>query len=207
MSDSSSEKLTYGYIALRRAVGLIGFLLPFVLVIGLIIVSSDEDIQPSISHYYHTAMGDVFVGCLCAVALFMFFYIGYDSTDNCGGTFAGFCALGVAWFPTSNGSGPAWIGTIHFIAAGLLFLTLAWFSYFRFTKSKGEMTERKKARNNLYRIAGIVIIACILTIATYKISQGKSDPYPLIVLIGETIALIAFGTSWIIKGEMILKDT
>ena len=64
---------TYSYLALRRAVGLIGTLLPFVLMTGGVLVCCGLDVtQESISHFYYTCMRDVFVGALCAIALFMF---------------------------------------------------------------------------------------------------------------------------------------
>ena len=59
---------TYSYLALRKAVGWIGILLPFILMFGVFLIFKGEIIQESISHYYHTGMGDVFVGALCAVA-------------------------------------------------------------------------------------------------------------------------------------------
>ena len=82
---------TYSYLALRKAVGWIGIVLPFVLMFGALLLK-DEVIQESISHFYHTKMGDVFVGALCAVALFLFFYSGHDKLDNWAGNMAGFFA-------------------------------------------------------------------------------------------------------------------
>ena len=81
---------TYSYLALRKAVGWIGILLPFALMLGVILIFKGEIIQESISHYYHTEMRNVLVGALCAVALFMFFYTGYDKWDDWAGNVAGF---------------------------------------------------------------------------------------------------------------------
>lgn len=206
MNEPPGNLLTYTYIELRKSVGLIGIALPIVLWVGINLLFPEQGAQPSISHYYHTGMGDVFVGALCAVALFMFFYTGYDKIDNIGGHFAGMCALGVAWFPTSAGPESNWVSVVHFTSAALLFLTFAWFALFRFTLSKGTMTPRKKIRNKTYRASGCIILICIATIALYKLTQGSSNPFPIIVYWAETIALIAFGTSWIIKGEMLLGD-
>jgi len=69
-----SSGLTYSYLALRKAVGWIGMLLPFVLMCGVsLIFKSDIKLQ-NISMYYYTGMRDVFVGALCAIGLFLFFY-------------------------------------------------------------------------------------------------------------------------------------
>jgi hypothetical protein len=65
------------------------------------------------------------------------------------------------------------------------------------------MTKQKIERNRVYRVCGIVIAAAILGV--------PFDDYPAITflkptLVLETIALTAFGISWLTKGELILKD-
>lgn len=63
----------YSYLALRKAVGWIGILLPIVLVLGHLIIFDGESALTNMSVYYHTGMRDVFVGAICAIALFLFF--------------------------------------------------------------------------------------------------------------------------------------
>jgi len=65
---------TYSYLALRKAVGWIGILLPFVLMLGMVLLFKEEVVLRNISLYYHSGMRDVFVGAICAIALFVFFY-------------------------------------------------------------------------------------------------------------------------------------
>jgi hypothetical protein len=116
---------TYSYMTLRKAVGWIGLLLPFVLMFGGFFIFKGKFVESSISYYYHTDMRDVFVGALCAVALFLFFYSGYDKWDDWAGNQGGLFALGVAWFPTTK-SGPGdWAGQVHLICALLFFIILA----------------------------------------------------------------------------------
>ena len=62
--------LVLSYLGLRKAVGIIGTALPFVLAFGKILLEG-PGIQNSISSYYHTGMRDVFVGSLCAIAGFL----------------------------------------------------------------------------------------------------------------------------------------
>ncbi len=71
---------TYSYMTLRKAVGWIGLLLPFVLMLGGYFIFKGKFVESSISYYYHTGMRDVFVGALCAVALFLFFTV--DTTNG-----------------------------------------------------------------------------------------------------------------------------
>ena len=44
--------------------GIIGFLLPILLILGSVVTSDCSVILPSISTYYHSVMGDAFVGLL-----------------------------------------------------------------------------------------------------------------------------------------------
>ena len=93
----------YSYLALRKAVGWIGILLPFVLMTGLIILFREKTVLRSISLYYHSDMRDLFVGALCSIALFLFFYKGYSKWDNRASNLAASFALGIAFFRLCRG--------------------------------------------------------------------------------------------------------
>jgi hypothetical protein len=212
------------YLELRVGLGIVGFFLPFILISGAWLFSECGALQPSISHYYYTVMGSYFVGSLCAVAMFLFFYKGYEKKDAIVANIAGVLALIVAFFPTDPVDDsscayfvfvrPHHFNTIHYTAAALLFSSFAYFSLVLFTKSKPGLSdeENKKIRNSIYKICGTIIIACILLIGTYNFLDNFNKPlYQKIsfykpVLFLETIALVAFGTSWITKGEIFLRD-
>lgn len=213
MNNSIYDKHTFSYLSLRKAVGFIAIFLPFVLILLIKLGLNEplcEQIQPSISHFYYTCLRDILVGSICAIALFMFFYTGYDWKDNWAGNLAGFFALGVAWFPTPPvGSVTDTKGWIHFISATLLFFTLSYFALFLFTKGQlpiHSRTKNKKLRNKIYRICGSIILLSIAFLAYvfYK-NLDETSSLPL-VFIGETVALFAFGFSWLVKGEFIIKD-
>lgn len=158
-------------------------------------------------------------GTLCAVALFMFTYKGYQKADLWAAKLAAVFALGVAFFPTNNYDelsackvlaldGNKTINIIHFTSAALLFIIFAFFSLILFTKSSGHKTKRKKQRNIVYRVCGIVILLSIGLLLIYALSDSLQDKLrqykPIFWL--ETSALIAFGTSWLTKGEGLLWD-
>jgi Mn2+/Fe2+ NRAMP family transporter len=197
---------TYSYLALRKAVGWIGVLLPFVLMFGVLLTNKGEIIQESVSHYYYTNMRNVFVGAICAIALFLFFYSGYNKWDDWAGNLAGLFAVGVSWFPTTDVGPTTLIGKIHFICATLFFLILATFSLFLFTKKSMNPTPRKLTRNKIYIICGIAMIACLITILIYYNFTYDDESKSCFVFWAETIALIAFGISWLIKGGTLYKD-
>lgn len=196
---------TYSYLALRKAVGWIGILLPFVLMFGDFLVFKGSFPQPSISLYYHTPMRDLLVGGLCAVALFLFFYSGYNKWDNYTGNFAAIFALAVAWFPASQPGTGGIINAIHFTAAALFFITLACFSLFLFTRRDENPTPEKLKRNIVYIICGIVMLACMMLMLIYFMITGHSGT-SAVIFWAETIALIAFGVSWLTKGGSLYPD-
>jgi len=200
---------THSYLALRKAVGIIGILLPFAMMLGVSTIFGSDVLQDSISHYYYTGMRDVFVGALCAVALFMFFYAGYDWRDDWLSNFAGVFALGVAWFPTTKVGTIDFTGMIHLGSATALFIAFSVFSLLLFTKSKKgvQPTPEKIKRNVVYKICGFVIILCIIAMVIYSIFIDEYYYIPRFIFWGETVALIAFGISWLVKGEAILADT
>jgi len=197
---------TYSFMALRKAVGWIGILIPFTMMLGMFLIFDGKTIQQSISHYYHTGMRDILVGAICAIALFMFFYRGYDKWDDWTGNMTGLFALGVAWFPTSETVPNNWVGSVHFFCAALFFLTLAGVSLFLFTKKSRNPTSRKLTRNIIYIICGVVIILCLIAIQIYFhfISNNKEES--TFVFWAETVALIAFGLSWLTKGGTLYPD-
>jgi hypothetical protein len=197
---------TYSYLALRKAVGWIGILLPLVLVTGSVVIFGEKGIRENISSYYYSGMRDLFVGSLCAIALFLFFYKGYDKWDNRAATLAGLFALGIAFFPTVPDVPYNLTATIHFICAATFFVILSAMSIFLFTRKKPEPTKRKLVRNKIYIICGLVMTASMAAILFFFIFFSRKHPDSRLVFWGETIALIAFGISWLTKGGTLYPD-
>lgn len=196
----------YSYMALRRAVGWIGILLPFVLMSGVLLIFRGKMILNTISLYYYSGMRDVFVGAICSIALFLFFYKGYDKWDNRAATLAGFFAVGIALFPTVQAKPYNWVAIVHFICAASFFLILAVYSMFLFTRKDGSPTKRKLARNKIYIICGLVMTACLLLIMIFFIFFEPEHPKSTFVFWAESIALVAFGVSWLTKGGTFYPD-
>ena len=208
------------YLTLRKTVGFLGILLPVILVLGSIMIFGCPNVETSISNYYHTNMGNVFVGILCAFSVFLFAYKGPEKKDGIAGNIAGTFGAIAAICPTTikdgicfpSGMTPAlhsdYIGTIHLIFAALFFVVLAYFSLFLFTKTSGNPTPEKLKRNKVYKICGVVMIACILLLIPYfafPSMKPQLNEYKYVFCL-ETIALWAFGFSWLTKGEFLLKD-
>lgn len=202
------------YRQLRMLVGFIGFSLPIILIIGNCIDKKMFVLESSISHYYYSCMGDVFVGLLCAVAIFLFTYKGHEKeeedllSDSFTGNSACIFALCVAFFPTAEiNVSQSPVSWIHYIAAGSFFSSLAYFSLVQFTKTKGELTGMKLIRNKVYKICGWAIVFSIGMLLLYNIPLVKTatEKTPYFITF-EIVALWAFAFSWLVKAEVFLAD-
>jgi len=224
---------------LRKAIGIVAVGLPFALAIGenlrdLLLPNAASAnrafVEGSISAYFHTGMREVFVGALCAIAVFLVCYKGYQRRDNIAAIIAGICALVVALFPTrersreavdtgippidsatlfssANAPDPAFVSVVHFTSAVIFFATLAYMSLFLFTlTNKPNPTLQKLRRNRVYRFCGITILVCIVVIAIGKLFLSDAVSQTSYVFVFESIAVIFFGISWLTKAEVILAD-
>ena len=183
--------------------------LPFVLLVGAWIIFQ-TGMQGSISGYYYTGMRNVFVGALWAIGLSLLSYKGYERVDDIAGNVACVAAVGIALFPTTPQANPSveasWIGRVHFFFGALFFLTLIYFSLRLFTKTDPAKTPTpgKLLRNKIYRGCGYSMALCLLLIAIYLVLPKQAQSFfesinPVFLL--ETIAVLAFGISWLAKGE------
>lgn len=80
-------------------------------------------------------------------------------------------------------------------------------SIFLFTKSdqsKENQTPQKRTRNIVYIVCGVIMILSILILGIYFIEHGNKDSR--IVFSLEILSLLAFGISWLTKGEALFGD-
>lgn len=127
MSEQNDPYLI-SHFTLRKAIGWLGMLLPFILLIGNWLINNSpilssstwvvkccnhyhpyDSWKQSISHYYYTTMGEAFTGILIAVGLFLICYKGHKKragdkglSDDLTSTLAGIFAFLVVIFPTGN---------------------------------------------------------------------------------------------------------
>jgi uncharacterized membrane protein len=204
--------LVLSYLDLRKSVGVIGTLLPFVVSIGKFLLD-DPGLLRSVSSYYYSVMGGVFVGSMCAIGVFLWSYKGYDWRDSIAATVAAISAIVVALVPAAPDTGATArqiaIGNIHLGFAAVFFLTLAYFALvlFRKTQPGAPPTRMKLARNKVYTACGYTILVAIALIAAAR-SLPADSPITAVSPIFwlESLACVAFGISWFVKGEAILKD-
>ncbi len=198
---------------LRRGIAYVAIALPFVVAIGNMLFARRFTLPGSISGTYYTDMRDVFVGSLCAIGVFLICYR-YDKVDDRLSTVAGILAIGVALFRTTPNrqtttvtTTDTVIGWVHLVCAVALFLALACFCFFLFTRSDpAQRTSRKRVRNGIYYACGGIILAAIALAAASTALPGSLYDTLKPLFWCEAIAVVAFGTAWLVKGEKIFSD-
>lgn len=226
--DKNINPMVLSYLTMRRALGFLGLFLPLILLIGG--WGTEGCLRDSISSFYYSEsifLHDLFVVVLCTMGVFLVCYKGYEKeedeciSDNLVASVAGFSIIFVAMFPMVSWSLDA--GTLvrfilHYGSAGLFFSAVAFMSFYKFTRSNPDTTggntkesARKKCRNKVYRACAIAIAIFILILIPLKWLLEKLLAYDLDslnwVFWFESLAVWAFAISWLVKGEVLMRDS
>jgi hypothetical protein len=104
----------------------------------------------------------------------------------------------------------ALVRNIHYVCAASLFLVLSYFSLVLFTKTKAGSapTPEKRIRNRVYATCGVIMLVCIAALPVYYAFLQGSEAIAAIrpVFWLESLALWAFGVSWLTKGQTLWMD-
>ena len=219
-----STDLQHADYRIRLLIGALGLLLPFLLPLA------KGDFLASISHYYYDTLSSlIFIIVLSSFGLFLISYKGYkiDITtekisDDYLTNIAGLAALVVVFIPTSCcgsmsdqinelckaqqlplfGHSSASLNFIHLAAAGVFILCMGWMSRFKFTR--GSDLENHKlyiyCGNSVFISVGLIIVFMVLEKYVIDGPFFLKDYY---VYVFETTAVIPFGISWLVKGNII----
>lgn len=194
----------------RQLIGYVGLALPILLYVIAVLRPVDGlerwRVLDSVSAYYYSGAVAAFVGMLVVLALFLFTYRGYSNeyhwADRAAALTGGVAALGVAFFPApapADVTAPSWwtpaTGVLHYASAVVLFGIFAVFSLwlFRLTSSGEQPAPDKRWRNHVYLACGIVIVGSVIWAGIAGLN-GKR------IFLPESVALIAFAISWLVKG-------
>ena len=200
--------------SMRKQQFILGWLctvLPFVSIgfglIGAITKCNPPTWWYSISATFFANSNVILIGLLFTTGIYFWAYEGYDKMDNIVTKLCAVFSFMIIAFPTQLYSCtdklqlvglfclPNKIScVIHCISSISLygcFLVMI----LRFTKSSGEVTDKKKFRNLLYFTFAIIMGLCGVLIFFKSILKWPG--YTTIIL--ETIAQLCFGLSWLIK--------
>lgn len=189
------------YRNLRAIIGYIGLTLPVVLLLAGVV---DGHIESSVSAYYYTDVGNVFTGALCVIGVFLVAYrLTEPAIDNAVTTCAGVAALGVAFFhcaPRNATLSQLRLADVHLGCAALLFILLGGISLFIFPSDMASDQLGRRWRRSSYRGLGALIWLSIILMPTLNAFAGSFYDANHIFFILETICVMAFAVSFILKG-------
>jgi hypothetical protein len=213
-----NKSLILSFKAMRRLIGILGMALPLVCILGGLVFGG-EDLQRSISRYYYTNVRDFFVGLMLGMAFFMMTYKGHEPIDTLANLATGLAGICVGLFPCLATDASARVGffqlregvsnVVHLASAGTFFILLALSSLLLFTRTHPDRvpTDRKKKRNVIYIVCGCVMVAALASLLVFSlVLDEQALDRTKLVFIAETVLLEAFGISWLVKGETILRD-
>ena len=215
-----SQELQNSDYRIRKLIGGLGLSLPIMLPL------SEWELLSSMSHYYYHSLSSLlFIIVLSSFGLFLISYKGYlrdkktekisdDLLTNVGGA----AVLLVVLIPTCCsgsestvidqlcatenypllGHSNSTLNTIHLVSAGIFIFTMGWMSKYKFTRGQNQ------ANNKIYRLCGNVVWGAIALLILLVIIDFFNEGFHITkydVFILESVALIPFGISWLIKGE------
>jgi hypothetical protein len=198
---------------LRRLIGVLGLLLPVVLVsLDWVLFKEHPWLRGSLSAYYYSGVREVFVGILAATGIFLISYrVGEKNLNNLLTIFAGGAAIVIACFPTSTQSKEIkltpiqdllherWVTRTHYGATIVFIVALGAMSLVFGFQAKNDHEGKRRMVLFGFHVACTVFIAAAG--AWILIAKFAIHPSPhRYVLIGETVSALAFGASWLMKG-------
>lgn len=216
-TQTSREDMVLSYHRVRTALGVVGLLLPVVLIVLSLL--AEGKIHTSFSDFFHSLMRDVYVGGLCAIGVFLVSYRGYRRasgewlSDDLIATVAGISAFLVAFFPNQHPGGEVetvaqlavgmqFSPVLHYVAALTFFLCLSLFCYVKFPKTA------KPGRRRIYIWSGHMIwVAGLSIIATSYFKQNGTPAQSdfvvrnNLIFWAEAMGVWVFAIAWLTKGK------
>lgn len=198
------------YFRLRRGLALIALLFPLVLWLRA------GELRTSISAYYHApadgffpSTRDLFVGVLCAVGAFLYFYKGYSRREmialNAGGLAAIVIGLVPVDYPYNPDGWPSAVGLTHNVASLIFFVAIAYvcLARSRDTLSLVEDPERRARFASVYSVLGTLMIAApaTATILHLLIPRAADEAYWVLAI--EVAGIWVFAAFWLVKSREI----
>jgi len=188
----------------RKAIGILGGLLPIILIVGNYLVGNCG-LPPSISDTFYSPTGMIFVIFMGSMGMFFLNDPCYTVGERIAFTIAGISAILVAMFSCNHTTSYTCVRFLipdnairnltHYISASVFFLSLAYLCLFEFPKITHSHTHNKRIRNRIYIICGILILCSIIA----KLLGANT-------LLIEVTALEPFAIAFLTKGDIIYPD-
>lgn len=214
---TKDPELVVSYLTLRQMIGWIGLSMPLAVRIGAFTLEGIQTTD-SISAYYYTGMRDVFVSTMVLVGILLACYRTTAASDNIIATIAGVAGMGIGLFPMTPTFAPETLTKypglleqcpipegllgFHVLFVAIFFTLSFYLVFFRFAAfTPASPTPQKIQRNKVYKMCGAAMLVAFLAIGLLaSVNSGGSIFWP------ETLAVVAFATAWLVKGQTVLKD-
>jgi hypothetical protein len=215
MRTSSGQLYLKSWLANRLAVGLLGAVMPIIVIVGdASLFAAPHFPRSSLSAYFFSGLSVVFTGTLCVTGVFLITYMApHRNWDNLISTAAGCFAICVAVFPTwpdganlptpiQSKLGHGTIEVLHTGAATLFIALLAVMSW-RFASREGLRGNYKLA--TVHRACSAIMALSAAAAFGGKLLGIQHIGEWSALLLVELTCTYAFGVSWLLKGLEISK--
>jgi hypothetical protein len=225
------QSINQSYFLLRRWIAGIALAMPVALWLAGVVIHDRARPNASLSSYYYDPgdwARDLFVGSLCVIGFFLYFYKGYTKTEDRLLNVAGISAALVALSPMTCFLGSQCDGqhrlfpevlftlgqsavTLHGLAAVTLFLMIAFVCIFESRQTLKLIHDQAvKARYNWqYRALGTLMVALPLTVVAINFLSGRKLGEGIAVFLIEVTGIAVFAIFWLVKSreiDLILKQ-
>lgn len=194
--------IAHTYFKLRRWLGILAIVFPFGLY-GIQRLTHEGPLPSSVSGYYHTGLKPIWIAALAVIAVFLYFYKGYDDVENLLLNLAGIGVLGVIFFPAAPDAGSLEGSTgfpwppahgisalVAFVSMGVVAVVLA----SRTLKLLDEGRIRDTLRITYWVLGGLMVILPV-SVTVVMLVNDREDR----VFWAELFAVVIFGIYWCVK--------
>jgi hypothetical protein len=195
------------HLTIKFWVGTIAVLLPW-----LVRLAAGHTL-PSVSGSYWA--GDwprnIFVGALISIAALISAYNGYRRLDLVMAKVAAVAAVGTSLFPSDPTKiiWPRCHAALHYVSGGVLFVILTYFCITFFRRARVKAAREAKRRMGVYVLCAVGIVGAIAVLLVDIIfnmilhSDWLDTHVPWLFFYAETLALTAFGVSWLTASHVL----